>query len=137
MQKKHFVEAIWSKVDNMNVNFFQVASTLESFTWNLMFQVVIDLIVIAGQICKKSNNDNWIWNASDRLFGYLVTYFDPRNVLIQKRPQRSNLLHFLLLGRIDLIFYSGRDSNSFLRGERGDASVRDRTFRVMCDTYSF
>ena len=84
MQKKHFVEAIWSKVDNMNVNFFQVASTLESFTWNLMFQVVIDLIVIAGQICKKSNNDNWIWNASDRLFGYLVTYFDSQKVLVQK-----------------------------------------------------
>ena len=33
----------------------------------IIFQVVINLVVDAEQICKKSNNNNWIWNASDRL----------------------------------------------------------------------
>ena len=59
----YFVKAIWSKVENLYSKFFPAASTLEIFTWNLIFQIVIELIVYAEQMRKKSNNDNWIWNA--------------------------------------------------------------------------
>ena len=55
--------------------FFPAASNLEISTWTLIFQVVIDLIVDAEQNCRKSNNNDWIWNALDQLFGYLVTLF--------------------------------------------------------------
>ena len=75
--KKHFVGAFWSKVDKLNLKFVPAASALDIFTWNIIFQIVIDLIVDAENFCKNSNNDNCIWNASDRLFGYLVAYFDP------------------------------------------------------------
>ena len=68
-------ESIWGhlkEIKQSEFDIFSAASTLELFAWNLIFQVVIDLKVIAEQI----------WNALDWLFGFLVTYFDPRKFLV-------------------------------------------------------